>query len=85
MNKETQPTPDTSTGVIHYLTRKFDSKVSQWEAPRSRTTQSGGFEKNASYTAQTEFMYLINEVMMGPPCMVQRNVTTCEDFINSLK
>ena len=37
---------------------------------------------NELYVLQTEFAYLLNEVMLGPICVMQKNISACNDYID---
>lgn len=40
---------------------------------------------NITYKAESDFAYFINEIMMGPSCMVYEQVNECKKFIETLK
>lgn len=63
--------------IVRYLTATFNQATSRLE--RAARTKAGA---NQAYRLQTEFAYLLNEVMQGPRCVLQRNITLCNDFID---
>lgn len=66
--------------IIRYLTATFNQATSRLERPfRSKVGNA-----NESYKLQTEFAYLLNEVAQGPRCVLQRNITLCNEFIDQL-
>lgn len=66
--------------IVRYLTTTFNQATSKLERP-FRTSHSG---PNLSYRLQTEFAYLLNELTQGPRCMLQKHITDCNEFIDSV-
>lgn len=66
--------------IIRYLSNTFNTVIKDLEKP-SWTTAKGA---NDAYQMQTEFAYLIHEIMMCAPCVVQKNISACNDFIDQL-
>lgn len=66
--------------IIRYLTSTFNQATARMErAARSKTEGP-----NETYRLQTEFAYLLNEVVQGPRCMVQKNITACNEYIDNV-
>jgi len=66
--------------IVRYLTSTFNSAISKAEKPfRSATTGKA----NMTYLMQTEFAYLINEVMQGPRGVLQKNIAACNEYIDT--
>lgn len=66
--------------VVRYLTSAFNKATTDLDrAFRGKT--SG---QNKAYFLETEFAYLLNEVIQGPRCMLQRNITECNEFIDAV-
>lgn len=64
--------------IIRYLVSTFNQVTSGLERPfRSKTHGA-----NLAYELQTEFAYLLNEVKQGPRCVLQKNITVCNEFID---
>lgn len=64
--------------VVRYLTTTFNkAKANTDRAFRGKTSGP-----NQTYIFETEFAYKLNEVMMGPRCMLQRNITECNEYID---
>ncbi len=74
--KPSQQTRDLSQ-VIKYLTTTFNNLTSKLEKPG--WTNIG---PNQTYVFQSEFAYLIHEITMGAPCMIQKNIGACNDYID---
>lgn len=66
--------------IVRYLTSTFDkAKATIGKAGRSKETGP-----NRAYVLETEFAYLLNEVMVGPPCLLQKNIAECNEFIDQV-
>ncbi len=64
--------------IVRYLTGTFNkAKIGTERAFRSKTTGP-----NLAYILETEFAYRLNEVIIGPRCLLQRNISECNDFID---
>jgi len=75
--KEPQREKDVSQ-IVRYLTATFNQAIAPLE--RANRPKNGG--PNRAYQLQTEFAYLLHEVVMGPRCVLQRNITECNEFID---
>lgn len=65
--------------IVRYLTTTFNVATSGLERP-IRTKQG----PNRAYELQTEFAYRLNEVIQGPPSLLQKHITDCNDFIDDV-
>lgn len=66
--------------VVRYLTTTFNkAKLGLDRAFRGKTVGP-----NEAYVMETEFAYLVNEVMQGPRCLLQKNIALCNDFIDQV-
>jgi hypothetical protein len=64
--------------IVRYLVSTFNQATSRLErAFRSKTAGP-----NRAYYLQTEFAYLLNEVVQGPRCILQKNISACNDYID---
>ena len=64
--------------IVRYLTNTFNHATSSLDRPfRGR-----GTGPNEAYIMQTEFAYLLNELMQAPKCMQQKYIAECNDFID---
>lgn len=77
-DKTTQPRDVNQ--IVRYLTNMFNIATLKMDRPVWTTTKGA----NDSYQVQTEFAYLLNEVMMGPPCLIQKNISACNEFIDQM-
>lgn len=80
-----QPTPTTRpvkdvTQIIRYLSTTFNRVTAKLERP-SRNKNTG---PNAAYVIQTEFAYLLNEIVQGPQCVMQKNIVACNEFLDQV-
>lgn len=66
--------------IVRYLSATFNQATASLERP-FRSDAKGA---NDTYRLQTEFAYLLNEVVQGPRCILQKNITACNDFIDSV-
>lgn len=66
--------------IIRYLTNTFNQATKGQEAA-ARAKNNG---TNRQYKWETEFAYLINELTLGPRCVLQKNITECNNFIDSV-
>ena len=66
--------------IVRYLTNTFNMATFNLDKP-IWTTAKGA---NEAYIVQTEFAYLLNEVMIGPPCLIQKNISACNEYIDQL-
>lgn len=64
--------------IVWYLTKTFNQVTKT--LPKANRTKQG--EANVTYKLQTEFAYLLNEVVQGPECMQQSYISECNEFIN---
>lgn len=66
--------------IIRYLSTTFNRVTSKLErAARDKKTGP-----NEAYVLQTEFAYLLNEVVMGPRCTMQKSIVACNEFLDQL-
>jgi hypothetical protein len=66
--------------VVRYLTATFNkAKAGSERAFRGKT-----IGPNETYVMETEFAYLINDVMQGPRCLLQKHIAMCNDFIDQV-
>lgn len=66
--------------IVRYLVSTFNQATSKLERPfRGKTSGP-----NRTYLLQREFAYLLNEVMQGPRCVLQRNIADCNEFIDKV-
>lgn len=64
--------------VVRYLTTTFNkAKAGMERAFRGKTSGP-----NKTYEIETEFAYRLNEVMVGPRCMLQKNIAECNNYID---
>lgn len=66
--------------VVAHLTRTFNQATSKMERP-FRGKKSG---TNSLYRWQSEFAYLLNEVMQGPRALLPQNIIICNEYIDSV-
>lgn len=66
--------------IVRYLTTTFNNATSKLDRP-FRTKTNG---PNILYKLQIEFAYRLNEVLVGPRCLLQTNITKCNDFIDEV-
>lgn len=64
--------------IVNHLSAVFNNSISK--LPRAFRTPSG--EANKAYKLETEFAYLLNELMQGPRALQQKNITEINDFID---
>lgn len=67
------------TQVVRYLTNTFKNVTSTWP-----NAERNGKTKNATYIAQCDFAWLINEIMQGPTCMAQKYISDCNELLDSI-
>lgn len=76
----TEPTKEKDIGqIIRYLTSTFNQATAHLDRPARSNTDG----PNEAYRKQTEFAYLLNEVVQGPRCMLQKNITACNEYIDA--
>jgi len=63
--------------IVRYLSSTFNQATARLE--RAHRGKNG---PNYAYVLQTEFAYLLNEVVQGPRCVLQRNIAECNEFID---
>lgn len=66
--------------IIRYLTSTFN-QATRGQESASRTDAKG---PNRQYLWEREFAYRINELTMGPRCVLQKNITECNNFIDEV-
>lgn len=77
--KEVQKEKDVSQ-IVRYLTTTLNQAMSGMERP-FRGKKAG---PNEAYIIQTEFAFLLNDVMQGPRCMLQKHIADCNEFIDQV-
>lgn len=66
--------------IIRYLSGTFNQATAR--LPRAHRSPADG--PNTTYRMQTEFAYLLNEVAQGPRCLLQKNIASCNEFIDEV-
>ena len=66
--------------IVRYLT----STMNQALSGQDRAARHPKTGPNHAYIIQTEFAYLLNDVMQGPRCMLQKYIADCNDFIDQV-
>ena len=66
--------------IVRYLSATFNQATSKLDRP-FRDNKSGA---NETYIIQSEFAYLLNELMQAPRCMQQKYISDCNDFIDQV-
>ena len=66
--------------IIRYLSNTFNMVVK--ELDKAAWVQNKG--PNETYRLQTEFAYLLNEIMLCAPCVIQKNISACNEFIDQV-
>lgn len=64
--------------IVHHLSSVFNNNLSK--LPRAFRSRSG--EANEAYILETEFAYLLNELMQGPRALQQKNIAEINNFID---
>lgn len=78
---EKEPQKEKDIGqIVRYLTSTFNQATARLE--RAFRGKNGG--PNRAYVLQTEFAYRLNELVLGPRCVLQRNIAECNDFIDQV-
>lgn len=67
-----------SEQIVAHLTRIFNRVVSQLERPNRPTNGPA----NVTYKLQTEFAYIINEIMMQPQAAIQPWIAKANECID---
>lgn len=67
------------TQVIRYLTKMFENVTSKMDRPRRDDKGA-----NKLYGLQTEFAYLLNEMVQGPKCMQQVHIAAANELIDGI-
>lgn len=66
--------------IVRYLCSAFNTVTGKIERPyRSKTIGA-----NQAYKWQTEFAYRLNEIIQGPRCLLQNNITKCNEYIDEV-
>lgn len=66
--------------IVRYLVNTFNHATEHLErAFRSSTTGP-----NTAYLLQRDFAYLLNDLVQGPKCMLQKHIADCNDFIDDV-
>lgn len=66
--------------IIRYLSTTFNRVTAKLDRP-VRDKKTG---PNEAYILQTEFAYLLNEVVMGPRCGMQKCIVACNEFLDQI-
>jgi len=66
--------------IVRYLTSTLNRAIAELDKP-FRGAKLG---PNKAYIIQTEFAYLLNEVVQGPRCMLQKNIVACNEFLDQV-
>lgn len=66
--------------VVRYLSSTFNQATSKFE--RAARTKLG--VANKAYIIQTEFAYMLSELMLSPRCMQQKYITDCNNLIDQI-
>jgi hypothetical protein len=71
--------------ITRYLTSTFNQVISKLERA-SRPTKGTSWQgtPNQAYLITRDFAYLLNELVQGPRCMVQKHITDCNNFLDEL-
>lgn len=81
MSVNDQPVKEKNIGqVVSYLTNTFGRATQHLDRP-FRHPKDGA---NKAYQLQTEFAYLINEIMQSPTCVQQKYITACNELIETV-
>jgi hypothetical protein len=68
--------------IIRYLSTTFNRVTASKLERAVRDNKTG--TTNEAYIIQTEFAYLLNEVVMGPRCTMQKSIVACNEFLDML-
>lgn len=66
--------------IVRYLSSTFNQATAKLD--RAFRGQKTG--PNEAYIMQTEFAYLLNELMQSPKCMQQKYISDCNDLIDQI-
>ena len=78
-DQQREPRREKDVGqIIRYLTSVFNQAIYSLERP-AWSKEKGS---NAAYVLTRDFAYLLNELVQGPKCMLQHNITLCNEFID---
>jgi hypothetical protein len=68
--------------VVRYLTYTFDKATQKMgKAMRYKDPETKSIVKTLAYQYQVDFCYLINEIQMGPKCLIQKAISDCNELI----
>ncbi|MGZ8890256.1 MAG: hypothetical protein ACXW0J_02510 [Nitrososphaeraceae archaeon] len=79
--KNTSSAPKDISQIVRFLTNTFNAAVHRLNVDRPARTKKGA---NTAYQLQTEFAYLLNEVMQGPQGLLQKHIADCNNFIDEV-
>ncbi len=79
-NKPHQSQPRDISQIVRYLNNTFNTVTYDMEKPSYNTTRGA----NNTYKMQTEFAYLIHEVMIGAPALLQKHISACNEYIDNI-
>ena len=66
--------------IIRYLSTTFNRVTVKLDRP-NRDKKTG---PNEAYMLQTEFAYLLNEIVLGPRCGMQKSIVACNEFLDQV-
>lgn len=80
--KTTAPEKDINQ-IVRHLTYMFNTVTSGLDRAQ-RVLVQGMMVPNDAYRYQTEFAYRLNEIMVGPRSVVQKNIAECNEYIDQI-
>lgn len=78
-NNKKQPAVRDVGKITKYLTNMFNSILTG--LPRAVRNKDGS---NMAYKYETEFAYRLNEIMIGPPSLQQKYISSCNEYIDEV-
>lgn len=70
--------------IVRYLTNMFNQVTAGLDRAQRVNHGSNKVLPNKAYEYQTEFAYRLNEVMIGPRSLLQKNITECNEYIDQV-
>jgi hypothetical protein len=81
MAEKREPPKEKDIGqIVRYLTSTFN-QVTKGQEPAFRPKEKG---PNTQYLREREFAYRINELVLGPRSMQQKNIADCNNYIDTV-
>lgn len=81
MAEKREPQKEKDIGqIVRYLTSTF-GQVTKGQESAFRPKDKG---PNTQYLREREFAYRINELVLGPRCMQQKNISECNNYIDTV-